>query len=215
MFRIGLVSIAVAATLWSGVLAAQSPEAPNEGVRVGDRWVFDRKDELSGFPKDTYTRIVTAVSEKEIVTDFYVRGNPAKTVMIFDRDWGLIDNTTLKYKPDNGQGVRLPLTIGKSWHAEYDEKNNNTGANMHGSAISKVTTRESLTTPAGTFDTFKIEMQIRAFPPSDPAKQWEYQIVRWYAPQINQWVRDTYVAKFDKRARSSTSSELVDFSRSF
>ena len=88
MFRIGLVSIAVVATLWPGVLAAQSPEPPSDGVRVGDRWVFDRRDELSDLPKDTYTRIVTAVSEKEIVTDFYVRGHPAKTVMIFRSQLG-------------------------------------------------------------------------------------------------------------------------------
>jgi len=198
-----------------GVLAAQSPEAPNEGVQVGDRWVYDRSDEMTGYPKDTYTRIVTAVSEKEIITDFYVRGNSAKTIMIFDRDWGLIDNSTVKYKPNNGQGIRLPLAVGKSWRTEYDEKNVNTGANMHGTAISKVTAQESLTTSAGTFDTFKIETLTKAFPPSDPSKQWEYQIVRWYAPQINNWVRDKYLAKFDKRTRTSTSTELVDFSRKF
>jgi hypothetical protein len=194
---------------------AQSPEAPNEGVQVGDRWVFDRKDEMTGFPKDTYTRIVTAVSQKEIITDFYVRGRPAKTVMIFDRDWDLIDNSTVKYKPNDGHGIRLPLAVGKSWRAEHDEKNNNTGANMHGSTISKVTAQESLTTSAGTFDTFKIETLIKAFPSSDPAKLWEYQIVRWYAPKINYWARETYLAKFDKRTRVSTSAELIDFSQKF
>jgi len=214
MIRTGLLSI-VAAALWPCVLAAQSPGAPNEGVQVGDRWVFDRSDEMTGFPKDTYTRIVTAVSEKEIITDFYVRGNSAKTIMIFDRDWGLIDNSTVKYKPNNGQGIRLPLAVGKSWRAEYDEKNYNTGANMHGSAISKVTAQESLTTSAGTFDTFKIEILIKAFPPADPSKQWEYQIIRWYAPQVNYWVREKYLAKFDKRTRVSTSTELVDFSQKF
>jgi hypothetical protein len=215
MTRLYLLTAAVAAGLWPFVLAAQSPQAPNEGVQVGDRWVFDRTDETTSFPKDTYTRIVTSISDKEIVTDFYVRGNSAKTVMIFDRDWGLVDNSTLKYKPNNGQEVRLPLAIGKSWRSEYDEKNNNTGALMHGSVTSKVTGQESITTSAGTFDTFKVETQIKAFPPSDPSKLWEYQIVRWYAPQINYWVKDTYLAKFDKRVRASTSAELVDFSRKF
>jgi hypothetical protein len=215
MLRIGLASMVVVAALLPGVLAAQSPEAPNTGVQVGDRWVFDRTDVMTGFPKDTYTRLVTAVSDKEIVTDFYVRGNSVKTVMIFDRDWGLIDNTTVKYKPDNGQTVRLPLAVGKSWRAEYDEKNNNTGGNTHGSTLTKVTAQETITTPAGKFDTFRIETQIKAFPTSDPAKQWEYEIVRWYAPQVNHWVRDTYVGKFDKRIRANTSAELVDFSRNF
>lgn len=215
MLRIGLVSIAIVATLWPGVLVAQTPPAPNEGVQVGDRWVFDRKDETTGLPKDTYTRIVTAVSDKEIATAFYVRGNPAKTIMIFDREWALIDNSTAKYKPNNGLGIPLPLAVGKSWHAEYDERNNNTGANMHGSVISKVTSQESVTTDAGTYDTFKVETMIKAFPPSDPSKLWEYEIVRWFAPQINYWVRETDLAKFDKRVRLSTSAELIDFSQKF
>jgi hypothetical protein len=201
--------------LWPYALAAQSAQTPNGGVQVGDRWVFDRTDETTGFPKDTYTRIVTAVSEKEIVTDFYLRGNPAKTIMIFDRDWSLIDNSTVKYKPNNGQGVQLPLAVGKSWRAEYDEKNNNNGANMHGSVMNKVTAQESLTTQAGTYDTFKIETTVKAFPPGDPSKLWELQIVRWYAPQINYWVRETNLAKFDKRVRLNISAELVDFSQKF
>ena len=46
---LGLASVAVAATLLPGVLVAQSPEATNEGVRVGDRWVYDSKDEITGF----------------------------------------------------------------------------------------------------------------------------------------------------------------------
>jgi hypothetical protein len=209
------IAIGVAAALWPGVLAAQSPEAPNAGVQVGDRWVFDRTDETTGFPMDTFTRIVTSVSETEIVTAYYVRGNPAKTVMIFDHDWDLLDNSTVKYKPNNGQGIRPPLAAGKSWRAEYDEKNSNTGANTRGSVTSKVTAQESLTTAAGTFETFKIETLIKTFATSDPAKLWEFEIVRWYAPQINHWVRETYLAKFDKRTRLSTSSELVDFSQKF
>jgi hypothetical protein len=215
MIRTCLISLAVAATLWPCAVAAQAPATANEGVQVGDRWVFDRTDEMTGFPKDTYTRIVTSVSDKEIVTDFYVRGNPRKTVMIFDRDWALVDNTTWKFKPNDGQGIHLPLVVGKTWRSDFDEKNNQTGLNMHGSASSKVTAQESVTTSAGTFDTFKVEILIKAFPPADPSKLWEYQVVKWYAPQINYWVRDTHIAKFDKRTRESTSAELVDFSRKF
>jgi hypothetical protein len=86
---------------------------------------------------------------------------------------------------------------------------------MHGSVTSKVTAQESLTTQAGTYDTFKIETTVKAFPPSDPSKLWEIQVVRWYAPQINYWVRETNLAKFDKRVRLNISAELIDFSQKF
>src|SRR5437879_5437837 len=155
MVRSCLISLVLAAGLWPCVLAAQSPEAPNEGVQVGDRWVFDSKDEITGFPKDTYTRLVTEVSANEIVTNFFVRGKPGNAVMVFDRDWNLVDNSTWKFKPNDGQGIRLPVTVGKSWRSDFDQKNTNTGANFRGSVSSKVAGQESLTTPAGTFDTFK------------------------------------------------------------
>jgi hypothetical protein len=215
MTRLFLISLAAAAGLWPCFLAAQSPEAPNEGVQVGDRWVFDRTDEMTGFPKDTITRIVSEVSDKEIVTNVFFRGNPTKTLMIFDRDWELIDNSSAKWKPNDGEGVRLPLAIGKSWRSEYDQKITKTGANFRGSVVNKVTAQETLTTPAGTFETFKIETTIKIFSPADPSKIWEIQKVKWYAPQINFWVRDTLLSKFDKRVRESTSTELVDFSRKF
>jgi hypothetical protein len=213
-FLISLAAAAAAAGLWPCFLAAQSPDAPNEGVQVGDRWVFDRTDEMTGYPKDTYTRIVTEVSDKEIVTNVFFRGNPTKTVMIFDRDWALVDNSSAKWKPNDGEGVRLPLAIGKSWRSEYDEKTN-AGANLRGSVVNKVTAQETLTTTAGTFETFKIETTVKIFSPADPSKLWEIQKVKWYAPQINFWVRDTFLSKFDKRVRESTRTELVDFSRKF
>jgi hypothetical protein len=37
-------------------------------VRVGDRFTYDTKDEITGDPKGTYVAVVTEVSEKEIVT---------------------------------------------------------------------------------------------------------------------------------------------------
>jgi hypothetical protein len=214
MMRVGLLSI-LAVALWPCFLAAQSPQAPNEGVQVGDRWVYDTMDELTGFPKDTLTRIVTEVSDKEIVTELYVRGKPAKALVVFDRDWDLVDNSAAKFKPNDGQGVRLPLALGKTWRSEFDQKNNQSGASFHGSVSAKVTGQESLTTAAGTFDTFKIEFLVKEFQSSDPSKLWDIQTVKWYAPQINLWVRETRVLKFDKRIRESTSAELVDFSRKF
>ncbi len=212
MIRIGLLSI-VAAALWPCVLAAQSPEAPNDGVQVGDRWVYDTKDEITGFPKETYTQIVTEASPKEIVTSLTFRGKNGSTLVVFNRDWGVLDNAIWKFAPNNGQGIPSALAVGKEWHSEYQSRNRQNGTNLKGSSLSKVVAQESITTSGGTFDTFKIERQWRELNASDPSKFFEGLTVMWFAPQINHWVRRTFLVKFEKRTRSNTSEELVDFSR--
>jgi hypothetical protein len=200
---------------WPLALKAQSSEEADGAVRVGDRWVYDTKDEISGYPKDTYSEIVTEVSPKEIVTNWTYSGKPGSALVTYDHDWSRIDNLIWKYKPNDGQGVRLPLAVGKTWRVEFDARNTQTGVNMRASISSKVVAQETITTPAGTFDTFKIERNGREFKTTDPSKFNETQMVVWYAPKINHWVRRTFSVKYEKRTRSSTSEQLTDFSRNF
>lgn len=213
MFRIGLLAI-VAAALWPCVLAAQSSQAPNEGVQVGDRWVYESKDEITGFPKDTYTYIVTEVSKDQVVSSLTFPGKTS-SIVVFNRDWSIIDNGLWKFRPHSGQDIQLPLAVGKQWRAEFEAKNAQNGANRKGSTLSKVVAQETITTPAGTFETFKIDWQEREFSTADPSKSSETEVVSWFAPQINRWVRRTSVTKIDKRVRTNTSEELTDFSRNF
>jgi hypothetical protein len=87
--------------------------------------------------------------------------------------------------------------------------------NVRSSISSKVVGKETITTSAGTFDTFKIERTGREFKTSDPSRIFESQMVVWYAPEINHWVRRTVTMKHQKHITSSTSEELSDFSRAF
>jgi hypothetical protein len=193
----------------------QPSEEADGGIRVGDRWVYDTKDELTGYPKDTYTEIVTEVSPNEIVTNWSFSGKPGSIMVVYDRDWERKDNIVWKFKPNDGQGVRLPLAVGKTWRAQFDARNTQTGVNVRSSISSKVVGKETITTSAGTFDTFKIERTGREFKTSDPSRIFESQIVVWYAPEINHWVRRTVTMKHQKHITSSTSEELSDFSRAF
>jgi hypothetical protein len=201
------------AVAWPRIAAAQSPEDAGGPVRVGDRWVYDTKDELTGYSKETYTEIVTDVSPKETIVNFTVSGNPISAAITYDHDWNCIDNLVWKYKPSDGQGIRLPLAVGKTWRTEFEAKHAQTGVNVKGSSLSKVVAQEPVTTTAGTFDTFKIERQVKQFNTADPSKLTEVQVVIWYAPQINHFVRRTTLVKFEKRTRSNKSEELADFSR--
>jgi hypothetical protein len=207
------VLLVAVATVWPHVLVAQSPEETAGTVRVGDRWVYDTRDEMTGYPKETYVEVVTEVSPRETMVNVTLSGNSASAIITYDHDWNCIDSLIWKFKPNDGQGIRLPLTVGKTWRSEFEAKNTQTGANYKGSSSSKVVAQENITTPAGTFETFKIERQVRQFNTADPARFTEIQVVTWYAPQINNMVRRKTVVKFEKRTRSSNSEELADFTR--
>ncbi|HLH95496.1 MAG TPA: hypothetical protein VKW08_10305 [Xanthobacteraceae bacterium] len=201
------------ALLFPGVLVAQSPDGDEGPVRVGDIWVYDTKDEVAGYPKATYSELVTEVSAKEILTEISVSGSAGSAILTYDPDWNRIDNLVWRFKPNDGQGISLPLAVGKTWRAEFDSKNNQTSLTFRGSSLSKVTAREAITTAAGTFQTFKIERQIRQFNTNNPARHLDSLVIDWYSPQINHWVRRTFYTTQDKRVRASTSEELTDFSR--
>jgi hypothetical protein len=209
-----ILAVGLAGT-WPLVLKAQSSEEAEGPVRVGDRWVYDTKDEVSGYPKDTYTEIVTEISPSEIVTNWTFSGKPGSVLVVYDHDWERKDNMVWKFKPNDGQGVRLPLAVGKTWRVQFDARNSQTGVNVRSSVSSKVIGQETITTPAGTFDTFKIERTGREFKTSDPSRIFESQMAVWYAPKINHWVRRTVTLKYQKHITSSTSEELSDFSREF
>ena len=203
------------AASWPHLLAAQSSQEADGPVKVGDRWVYEIRDESTGHPKGGYTDMITEVSPREIILNRTFYGSPESVLITFDRDWDAIDNLLWKFEPNNGQGIRLPLTLGKTWQAEFDAKNLDTGATYRGTNSSKVVGREPITTPAGTFDTFKIEHRSNLISSSDVSKMWESEVVVWYAPQINHWARQTILAIFEKRTRLNLSEELADYTRKF
>jgi hypothetical protein len=216
VIRLGLVLLAVLAgiaAMWPPVLSAQSPDATAADIRVGDWWTYDRKDEITGRPMGPFTSAVTDISPTEIATRADHGPAGGIGIIVFDHDWNRIRNGQLNYKPNDGHGVRLPLMVGKEWRIDFEERNARSGVSMKGVSLSKVATQEMLTTPAGTFDTFRIERQVKQFNPADPSRLYELQFVLWFAPQINHWVRRTILAKLQKRTSGSTSDELVAFGR--
>jgi hypothetical protein len=203
--------------VWPRILLAQSPDQAeqkaDQSVRVGDRWTYAETDQITGDTKATSVSVVTQVSDKEFDTLLSVRGKPGARIVAFDHDWNRIDDSLWKFKPHDGLGIRSPLTVGKEWRSEFESNNMQSGTVLNGTVRSKVTAQESVTTEAGTFDTFRIEHHLVEYMTTDPSKGSEDEIVIWYAPRINHWVKRTAIIRIEKRIRSSTSLELVDFSR--
>ena len=55
--------------------------------------------------------------------------------------------------------------------------------NTKSASLTKVVAQETVTTPAGTFETFKIERQMKEFIIADPSRYWDTQMLMWFAPQ--------------------------------
>jgi hypothetical protein len=201
-----------------GLVLAQFQGEADGAPRVHDLWIYDTKNEVTGLPAEGYTEMVAQVSPKEFLVNRTYREPvfrwPQNSIVTYDHDWDVIDKYDWKFKPNDGLGVRLPLSVGKTWQAEFDAQDLHTTRRIYrGTSSSKVVAQEATTTDAGTFDTFKIEQQARWLDPLDPARMWEFQIVSWFAPQINHWVRRTTLIKFEKRLRDHTTEELADFHR--
>jgi hypothetical protein len=194
-----------------GACAAQAVD-PGP-IRVGDRWSHEFKDGLTGDLRQTVTIVVGEINSNEITTRVFVRGRDRPVTVVFDPGWGRIDDGILKYRPSDLLGVRNPLQVGKEWRSEGNNMNLQTGVAFRTSGFAKVMGQEQVTTPAGTFDTFRVETTVRQTNTKDPTKSGTVRQVIWYAPAVNRWVKRTYEFRSEGRLRDSLIDEMTEYSR--
>src|SRR5262245_14074213 len=182
-------------------------------IRVGDRWSYDRKDDLTGDLRQAVTFVAAEISQKEITTRVSVRGKDRAQTIIFDLDWGRIDDDLWKYRPSDLLGIKKPLQIGKQWRTEGITTNIKTSDAFQTPSMVKVAAHEQITTTAGAFDTFQIELTVRLVNTMDQTKSTTLNVVTWYAPAINRWVKKKTEVRADGRLRDSNLEELTEFAR--
>ena len=118
------------------------------------------RDEITGDLKSTITHTITDISSTEIGIRLAVLGKSDVGYQSYDRAWDMITNGIWRSTPNDGMGIRAPLAVGKSWPVKATEFNSSNGVSLKRTGTAKVTAQESLTTRAGTFDTYKIEIAI-------------------------------------------------------
>jgi hypothetical protein len=194
--------------------ATESPaQETMEEVRVGDHRTYESRDDISGDLKSTYTSTITDVSATDISIRDAVVGNPNFGYANYDRSWNRTNNDVWRFTPSDGMGIRSPLAVGKTWSVKGNDLNTAKGGGWKRSVTSKVIAQESVTTRAGTFDTFKIEMSTQLQNTNDATKKFQDVRDTWYAPAIDHWVKLTAVMRSDGRVRSKTSTELIEYGR--
>lgn len=199
----------------SAAAPVESPASPDsmEEAQLGDHWTYELRDEIAGEVKGTYTNVVTDVNATEIGTRTGMLGSFNTGYVTFDRSWNIKNNPNWRYNPNDGSGIRLPLVAGKTWTFQATELNSSSGYSSKRTGSSKVVGQESVTTRAGTFDTFKIETTYSGRGSNDPTKKFQVTIQMWYAPAINHWVKRSSVSKADGHVRDNSTMELVEYGR--
>ena len=203
--------IAICVVMLLGWAAAAQAAEPDP-VRVGDRWSYDIKDDLTGDLRHSVTVVVVEVTDKEITTRATMRGKDRPLTMIFDLDWGRIDDGAWKVNP-SGLGIKMPLQVGKQWRSDANAQHRQSGIAYRASGVAKVVKQEQVTTPAGTFDTYQVETTTRLVNTRDQTKSSTWTFVYWYAPAVNRWVKRKTEARYDGRLRDSNVEELTEYSR--
>jgi hypothetical protein len=202
--------------------AASSPSTPAQPAKAvvsmeeplpGDRWTYEVRDEITGAITATRANVVTEVTPKEISVRFKIVGTQNEGLNIYDRSWNLMASSPWKYSPHDGTGIVAPLTIGKTWGIRSNDINAANGNIGKRSGTSKVVGQESLTTKAGTFETFKIETSYSIRGVNDPTRRTDITSQTWYAPAIDHWVKRRFISRVDNHLRANNTLELVEYGR--
>src|SRR5258705_3258644 len=136
------------------------------------------------------TVVVGDVNDKEITARISVRERERPQTAIFDPDWGRIDDGSWRLRPP-GIGIKKPLQVGKEWRSDANGVHLQSGVTFRAEGIAKVVGGEQVTTEAGTFDTFRVDMTVRMINTKDQTRSQTYTFVVWYAPAVNRWVKRT------------------------
>jgi hypothetical protein len=186
---------------------------PMEQPLAGDRWSYEVRDEITGTVTATRENVVTEVTPTEITVRYKNLGSNNTGFNIYDRSWNVVEDGAWRFSPHDGTGIQSPLAVGKTWPVQTNNINSANGNVWKRSGVSKVVGQESVTTKAGTFDTFKIETTFSAKNVNNPTLKNEVTSLTWYAPAIDHWVKRTVVSRTNKHLQISTLIELIEYGR--
>ena len=189
------------------------PSDSMEQPLLGDHWTYEVHDEITGNLKFTTTNLITDVTNTDISIRTENLGVPGVGFLVYDRNWNLKSSPTWKYSPNDGTGIRLPAKAGTTWKFQSNDLYAQRGISFQRTGSSKIVAEESVTTAAGTFNTFKIETSINARNANDPTKKFEFAMTTWYAPRIDHWVKRISKTLSEGHVSENTSYELGEYGR--
>ena len=123
--------------------------------RVGDTYSYVRRNNLTGMEMKRFTRTVKKI-ENGLV---YISNDGAEEIRTLDGANVLVVSsaTSFSYDPPKLEVPVDALIVGKKWTGAYVETDKRTNQKYFREDQFKILLQENVVTPAGTFQTFKIE----------------------------------------------------------
>jgi len=182
-----------------------------EEAQAGDHWTYAERDEITGKVRGTTTHIVSGVTPAGIGVRLSTPERPARD-LAFDRSWNLIRDGAWRYSPHDGRGIMRPLRVGEIWPVEAESIKMDSMLDFRRTGRSRVTMQESVTTPAGRFDTYRIDT---VFQDKASGGRLRRDVVyrTWYAPAINHWVKRMVEVRDGGMLSDRQSWELTSYGR--
>jgi hypothetical protein len=185
---------------------ASAPE-----IHVDDTWTYRILDGYTHETQGEVTQRVVEVGESEIVTQLRSTKSDKPRLRYFSRDWNIIDAGELKYDPYFPE-YKFPLAVGMSWNGNFTSSGNDGNA-YSGYLRAKVAALEKTTVPAGTFDAYRIDIELETRSENANSILTEAQITTWYAPAVRRFVRRQVTASRDGRVRSKSEDVLIEYGK--
>ncbi|WP_291008465.1 hypothetical protein [Hydrogenophaga sp.] len=199
----------VAAWVSTSVLA-QADGVSMPVVKAGEVAVFTVNDKASNRISE---QILTITAVDDALIKFKtVRPDrtPAEMDGIATLEWHSVQSGSsgTRYDPPY-PNLKFPLTVGSTWQGVY-EATTLKGDRSKGEIDFKVVAAEKLMTPAGEFETFKIESGGWL---TGVSWQGSFRMtqVQWYAPAISRIVKTEYKDYRNGRLRNDRVTELKSF----
>lgn len=183
----------------SNGMAQQTANRPD--VRVGDRWKFVKTDGFSNQQTETSERIVTSVSDNGI--EVIENGSKA----YYSREMNPMETSEAKYEPTFA-ALHFPLESGKKWNWSGTILRKAQGQQFRSQIEVAVMGIEQVTVPAGSFDTFRLEMSgfVNTTYATGYSTNNSFKRIYWYSPRLGSFVKIKNEAN-----RNMWTEDLVEF----
>jgi hypothetical protein len=190
--------------------AAYEPSRVRDRTGAGSYWNYEFADAITG-----KRSVLESIMTETNVIRFNTRGLDNIMIVEFGPAWSIARAGNTRYTPaQHWMPGEFRVGARASWEGQQTTLGPQGWSNPKPQKCeSQITGREMLTTKAGRFDTYRVEVNCHRFPSvgATQAENHEHYI-RWYAPGIDHWVKQEWEMRSnDDRLAKKTSISLIEY----
>jgi len=131
-------------------------------IQTGDKWIYQETDRITNTPTARITWVVTEALDKTYTVNV-TSSNGSSIVDVYDYNLNEIQSGQFTDSPNDGAGV-ADKKPGVSWKHSFIWRDTDKGVGGKSQMEGRCPIKETVTVPAGTFDTLKCFTKLRTHP---------------------------------------------------